>query len=54
MRLRGTARLVGEVLLYAKVNRAWWVLPVFFCLLFAMLVIVVGQAAAPFTIYTLF
>ncbi len=54
MRLRHSARLAGEVFLYAKVNRAWWIIPLLGLLVLAMVVVVVGQAAAPWTMYTLF
>lgn len=54
MRLRYAARLAGEVVLYAKVNRAWWILPLMGLLVVIMAVVVVGQAAAPWTMYTLF
>jgi len=54
MRLRYAARLASEVVLYAKVNRAWWILPLMGLLVVIMAVVVVGQAAAPWTMYTLF
>jgi hypothetical protein len=54
MRLRYTVRLAGEVVLFAKLNRAWWLIPIVLALLTAILITVVGQAAAPWTMYTLF
>ena len=54
LRLRHSFLLIGEIFGYARVNRAWWVLPVFGVLALAMLVAVAGGAAAPWTMYTLF
>ena len=54
-RLRYTARLGSEFVSYSVVNRAWWVVPMVLLLgLVVALAIVVGQAAAPYTLYTLF
>ena len=53
-RLRYTARLGGEFVAYSVVNRAWWVVPLVLLLAVVALAIVVGQAAAPYTLYTLF
>ena len=39
---------------YAMVNRAWWVIPVMLVLALATLLVVVGQAAAPVTLYPMF
>jgi hypothetical protein len=39
---------------YAFVNRAWWVLPVTFVLALVTVLVVVGQAAAPVTLYPMF
>jgi hypothetical protein len=39
---------------YAVVNRVWWILPLMAVLGLFAAFIVVGQAAAPYTIYTLF
>jgi hypothetical protein len=45
---------MNELLMYSVVNGSWWVLPLV-CLLMAMvLLITVGQAAAPFSLYALF
>jgi hypothetical protein len=54
LRARHLVRLSGDFLSYAVVNRAWWVLPLLLILALATLLIVVGQAAAPITIYPLF
>jgi hypothetical protein len=53
-RLRYATRLGGEFVAYAVVNRAWWVVPMVILLAVVALAIVVGQAAAPYTLYTLF
>ena len=39
---------------YSVTNRAWWVIPMVVLLAVIALAIVVGQAAAPYTLYTLF
>ena len=39
---------------YSVTNRAWWVVPMVLLLAVIALAIVVGQAAAPYTLYTLF
>ena len=52
-RLRHLANLFGEITRYSLVNRVWWPVPLIGTLLLLSLVVVVGQASAPF-IYTLF
>ena len=47
-------RLAGDLVAYAVVNRAWWVPLLTLVLALASLLIVVGQAAAPVTLYPLF
>ena len=47
-------RLSRDLLAYAVVNRAWWVPALTFVLALATLLITIGQAAAPVTIYPLF
>jgi hypothetical protein len=54
MRLRHGVRLAGELVAYAVVNRAWWVIPLVFLLVASALLIAAGQAAAPYTLYTVF
>ena len=54
LRVRHLARLSGDILAYAVVNRAWWVIPVMLLLGLATLLVVVGQAAAPVTLYPMF
>ena len=53
-RLRYGLRLGGSFVSYSVTNRAWWVIPMVFLLAVIALAIVVGQAAAPYTLYTLF
>jgi hypothetical protein len=54
LRLRHGIRLAGELVGYAFLNRLWWLLPVLLVLGLASVVIVVGQAAAPVTLYPMF
>jgi hypothetical protein len=54
LRVRHLVRLSGDFLAYAVVNRAWWVIPVTLLLGLATLLVVVGQAAAPVTLYPMF
>lgn len=52
--MRHTFRLCGEFLAYAAVTRAWWVVGLMLVLALATVLILVGQAAAPVTLYPLF
>lgn len=54
LRLRHLGRLVRDFTSYAVVNRVWWILPLMLVLGLMAIFIAVGQAAAPYTIYTLF
>jgi len=54
LRLRHSFRLLGDVCAYTIANRVWWVLPMIVVLLGLMVVAVAGQAAVPYTMYTLF
>jgi hypothetical protein len=54
LRMRHFFRLCGEFLAYARINRAWWVIPPMILLALIMVLILVGQAAAPVTLYPLF
>lgn len=51
--LRYVARLLREFCLFARVNKAWWIVPVIIALLLAAVVVTMGTTVAPF-IYTLF
>ena len=53
-RIRHLARFAGDLMAYAVINRAWWVPPLTLLLLLATLLVIVGQAAAPVTLYPLF
>ena len=46
-------RLFGELRAFASQNKAWWLVPLVLVLLVYGVLIVSGQAVAPF-IYTLF
>lgn len=52
--MRNTLRLGREFVAYAVINRVWWVLPLMLLLVLATLLVVLGQAAAPVSIYPLF
>jgi hypothetical protein len=54
MRAKHFVGLMNEFLMYSVVNRAWWVLPTALLLAAMMLLITIGQTAAPFTLYALF
>jgi hypothetical protein len=53
-RLRHLMRLTGDLTVYTVVNRAWWVPPLTLLLALATLLVIIGQAAAPVTLYPLF
>lgn len=54
LRARHLSRLSADFLAYAVVNRAWWVPALTLLVAIATLLITVGQAAAPVTLYPLF
>lgn len=54
LRIRHLFRLAGDFTSYAVVNRVWWILPLMMLLGLLVAFITVGQAAAPYTLYTLF
>jgi hypothetical protein len=54
VRVRHFLRLSGDFLAYAVVNRAWWVPSLTLLLAMIAVLITVGQAAAPVTLYPLF
>jgi Family of unknown function (DUF5989) len=54
LRLRHLARLVRDLMGFAVVNRVWWLIPLMLVLTILTIFIVVGQAAAPYTLYTVF
>ena len=54
LRSRHLVRLGREFGAYAVINRAWWIIPLMLILGLATMLIVVGQAAAPLTLYPMF
>jgi hypothetical protein len=54
LRLRHFLRLVRDFTGFAVLNRVWWLVPVMALLALITIFIVVGQAAAPYTLYTVF
>ncbi len=54
LRVRHLFRLSGEFVAYAVINRVWWIIPLLVLLTVGTLLVVVGQAAAPVSIYPLF
>ena len=54
LRLRHSFRLAGEFVAYAVVNRVWWIIPLVAVLALVALAVTITQAAAPYTLYTLF
>ncbi len=54
LRFRHATRLAADLVGYAVVKRVWWILPLVLLLGVASLLIVVGQAAAPVTLYPMF
>ncbi len=54
LRSRHLLRLVRDMTGFAIVNRVWWLLPLMLILAAVTVFIVVGQAAAPYTLYTVF
>ena len=54
LRFRHFARLVRDLIGFSVLNRVWWLIPVMVVLGLITIFIVVGQAAAPYTLYTVF
>jgi hypothetical protein len=54
LRLRHSFLLAREFAAYAVVNRVWWILPLVALLALIAVAVTVTQAAAPYTLYTLF
>lgn len=52
--MRHFVGLVGEFVRYSQVNGQWWVAGVALVLAITLVLITIGQAAAPFTLYTMF
>lgn len=54
MRVRHLLGLVNEFFMYSLVNRTWWLLPMMVLMTLMMLLITVGQTAAPYSLYAFF
>ncbi|MEL7208543.1 MAG: DUF5989 family protein [Actinomycetota bacterium] len=54
LRLKHSWRLASEFVAYAVINRVWWILPLIAVLALVGLAVTVTQAAAPYSLYTLF
>ncbi|HZJ26721.1 MAG TPA: DUF5989 family protein [Acidimicrobiia bacterium] len=54
MRARHLLGLVNEFLMYSVVNRTWWLIPIMVLMAMMMLLITVGQSAAPYSLYAFF
>jgi hypothetical protein len=54
LRARHLLRLASDLTAFAVVNRARWVPPLTLLLALATLLVIIGQAAAPVTLYPLF
>ena len=54
LRVRHLFKLSGNFMAYAVVNRAWWVPALTLVLALVTLLVTIGQAAAPVTLYPLF
>jgi hypothetical protein len=52
-RLRHLGPLFAEIWAFARLNKAWWIVPLVALLLLLAVLIVTGQTVAPF-FYTLF
>jgi hypothetical protein len=52
-KLRQSGRLAKDLIGFARVNKAYWLIPTGFALALLTLLIFGGQSAAPF-VYTLF
>jgi hypothetical protein len=54
MRARHMVGLVNEFFRYSIVNRTWWLIPVMVLMATMLLLITIGQAAAPYSLYAFF
>jgi hypothetical protein len=54
LRARHLVRLGADLAAFAVINRAWWVPPLTILLALTILLVIIGQAAAPVTLYPLF
>jgi hypothetical protein len=54
LRARHFFGVVNELVRYSFVNRTWWLLPLMFLAATMILLITIGQTAAPYSLYALF
>jgi hypothetical protein len=54
LRVRHLVRLSTDFVVYAVVNRAWWVPALALVLALTTALVVLGQTAAPVTLYPIF
>ena len=52
--VRHAVRLAADFLLYARLNKAWWLLPAAALLLVAIALGTATQAVVPYAVYTFF
>lgn len=52
--LRHSLRIAADVLSYARLNRAWWIVPVLAVLVLVVALGSASQAVVPVAVYTLF
>jgi hypothetical protein len=51
---RHARRLAADFLLYARLNRAWWLIPLAALLMVAIALGTATQAVVPYAVYTFF
>jgi hypothetical protein len=54
LRVRHSARILGDLFSYARQNRAWWIIPLALILFGIVALGTASQAAVPYAVYTLF
>lgn len=54
LRLCHTVRLAADVGSYARLNRAWWIVPIVAVLAAALTLGAATQTVVPYAVYTLF
>lgn len=54
LRLRYSVLLAGDIVRYARVYRAWWLLVAVPAIAIALLTVSTTQVVVPYTVYTLF
>ncbi|MEX0767725.1 MAG: hypothetical protein WD029_04560 [Microthrixaceae bacterium] len=51
---RHAARLAADFVVYARINKAWWLIPVAALLMVAIALGTATQAVVPYAVYTFF